>query len=67
MTDKSQQIIDERIKTYFENDDFTKIIEKCYDSNIGKKKDLNDNFTETYIEILYMHLNLYMKLNIKKT
>jgi len=58
-------IIDNRIKTYFQNDDFTKIIEKCYESNIGKNKDkkLNLKFTETYIETLYMHLNLYMNIN----
>ncbi len=31
------KIINEIIKTYFSIDDFTKIIEKCYDSNIGKK------------------------------
>lgn len=58
-------IIDNRIKTYFQNDDFKKIIEKCYESNIGKNKDkkLNLKFTETYIETLYMHLNLYMNIN----
>ena len=66
MSNIKQQIINERINTYFENDAFIKIIEKCYDSNIGKKEDINAIFTETYIKTLYMHLNFYMNLNKKE-
>jgi len=60
MTVKNNQIIDEKIIEFFQKDDFIKIIDKCYESNIGKNDKINNVFTKTYIETLYMHLNLYM-------